>query len=407
MADIEKETMKAGMVRPASFLIIGLLLASCTALRHPYTCTDPLGCVEIGQGDSFVIGNLAATSGDYSSIGIDARRGVQLAILDQGNLMGHHIYLLNEETDCSEEGVRSAATDLILNSKLLAVIGPTCTGEMSAAGEILTEAGILAISPSSMRWGAGLQVAPVFSTPETDLSAGFAIRQLGAKQAVIVGDAPESHQADEILQQIFTRQGGGARVLQIPPGSLEFQSQLADLRLNPPDVLFLHLPPTQAGLFMAQFRSTPGLETMKIIGWENLIGPEFLQNAGQAAAGMYMVGPAQSVFGGPYPGFALRYETAFGEKPIAISDLYSYMVAQLIFHAIQTAAVRTAGGVLFIPRSALQKAIQTPGGYPSLFGVIACAGTGGCSTIQPAIYQIGSREELSWYPGENTGQVYP
>lgn len=399
--------MKARPVRPASLLIIGLLLTSCTALRRPYTCTDPLGCVELGSGESIVIGSLTATSGDYSSIGIDAQRGVRLAILDQGNLMGRRIYLLSEETDCSEEGVRDAATNLILYSKLLAVIGPTCVEEMATAGEILTEAGVLVISPSGMRWGEGLQVPQVFSTPESDLSADFAIRRLGARQAVIVGDAPESLQADEILQKAFARLGGSARILQIPPGSLEFQSQLIDLRLNPPDVLFLHLPPTQAGLFVDQVRGTPGLETVKIIGWENLLGPEFLQNAGQAAAGMYVIGPAQSAFGGSYPGFALRYETAFGEKPIAISDLYYYMVAQLIFHAIQAAAIRTAGGMLVISRSDLQKAIQTPGGYPSLFGVIACAGSGGCSTIQPAIYQVGSRDVLSWYPGEKPGQIYP
>lgn len=399
--------MKAGAVRPARVLIIFLLLAACTAFPHPTPCTDALGCVEISSGEDFVIGSLVATSGDYSSIGIDAQRGVQLAILDQGTLLGRHIYLLTQETDCTDAGVRSAATNLIMNSQLLAVIGPTCTVEMSAAGKILTEAGVLAISPSGMRWGSGLEVPPVFSTPETDLSAGFAIRQLGARHAVIVGDAPESQQADDLLQQAFTRLGGSARILQIPPGSLEFQSQLTDLKQNPPDVLFVHLPPTQAGLFTAQVRATPGLETMKIIGWGNLIGTEFLQNAGPAAQGMDVIGPDQSVFGGPYPGFEQRYETAFGEKPIAVSDLYAYMIAQLVLHAIRTAAVRTSAGGLSIPRSALQKALQTPGGYPSLFGVIACASSGGCSTIPAAIYRIDSRDPLSWYPGGYPGQIYP
>lgn len=399
--------MKAATVRPVRLLVIGFLLTACTALRPASTCTDVLGCVEIGKGEVIVIGSLAATSGDYSSIGIDALRGVHLAILDQGKLLGHPIFLLNEETDCTEAGVRSAATDLILNSNLVAVIGPTCVGEMSAAGEILAEAGVLAVSPSAMRWGIGLQVPPFISIPETDLSTSFAIRGLGARHAVIIGDAPESLPADDVLQQTFTRMGGTARLLQIPPGSLEFQSLLAELRLNPPDVLFLHLPPTQAGLFAAQVRATPGLETMKIIGWENLVGPEFLQNAGPAAAGLYVIGPDQSVFGDPYPSFALRYETAYGEKPLALSDLYSYAITQLIFHAIQTAAIRTAPGALSIPRSALQKAIQTPGGYRSLFGVVACSDSGGCSTIPPAVYQIGGRDLLSWYPGENPGQIYP
>jgi branched-chain amino acid transport system substrate-binding protein len=399
--------MNARTVRLATLLTVGLLWTACTGLRHPYRCTDALGCVEIGKGDHVVIGSLVATSGDYASIGIDAQRGVALAIKNQGDLLGHPIFLVTEETDCTEKGVRSAATSLIMYAQLLAVIGPTCAVEMAAAGEILTAAGILTISPSGTSWGPGLEVPAVSFTRDADLSAAFASRRLGARKAVIVGSASESIPATDALQGALARLGGTARFLQIPAGSLEFQSQLADLEASPPDVLFLNLPPTQGGLFTAQLRATPGLEAVKIIAWKNLVGPEFLQNAGSAAAGIYVIGPDESALGGLYPSYAQQYEKDFGEPPIATSDLYEYTVAQLIFHAIQTAAVWTSTGDLSIPRSALQKAIQIPGGYPGSFGVIACAESGGCSTILPAIYQIGSQDLLSWYPGKNPGQIYP
>jgi branched-chain amino acid transport system substrate-binding protein len=399
--------MNTRAVGTASLLMLELILTACSGLRPPYRCTDPLGCVEIGKGAPLTIGSLVATSGDYASIGEDAQRGIQLAIQDQEYLLGHLLFLATQETDCTQDGARAAATTLLLYSQLLAVIGPTCGVEMAPAGELLTEAGVLAVSPSGTSWGPGFEVPLVSFTPEADLSAAFAIQRLQARQVVIVGSAPESFQAADALLRAMSRTGVSARLLQIPAGSLEFQSQLADLEANPPDVLVLQLPPTQGGLFTAQLRATPGLESLKIIAWENLLGLEFLQSAGPAAAGLYVIGPDQSVFSAAYPRYAQEYEKDFGEAPIAVSDLYAYTVTQMILHAIQAAAIQTSPGSLSIPRSALQKAIQRPGRYTGSFGFIACAGSGGCSTISPAIYQIRGPDLISWYPGNPPGQIYP
>jgi len=111
-----------------------------------YTCTDPLGCLEIPSGSPVVIGLLYTSEGPNASFGLDALEQVEQAIEAKEFLLGHEIDLIREGTDCTAEGDREAATRLARTSNLLAVIGPTCLSESEITYSILRNAG-LAMEP--------------------------------------------------------------------------------------------------------------------------------------------------------------------------------------------------------------------------------------------------------------------
>ena len=119
-------------------LAAGLLLTACGG----FTCDDPLGCVAVQSGEPIALGAALTLSGPDSVYGIDALRGIELAITDRGEVLGHEISLSPEDDGCSAEGGEAAARKLADNPTIVAVIGTTCSSGTTRAAKVLTEAGM-------------------------------------------------------------------------------------------------------------------------------------------------------------------------------------------------------------------------------------------------------------------------
>ena len=124
-----------------------LLLAACAT--KPVVCTDPLGCISVDKGSPIQIASLLTMSGPDSAYGIDAVRGVEIAIADQYQLFGHPIELVKADDLCTEAGGQKGATELANNQQIVGVIGATCSSASVPAAAILTKANMALISPSS------------------------------------------------------------------------------------------------------------------------------------------------------------------------------------------------------------------------------------------------------------------
>jgi ABC-type branched-subunit amino acid transport system substrate-binding protein len=122
-----------------------LLLAACGA--PTYTCTDPLGCLEIPPGSPVLIGVLYTDSGYAATVGLGALEGVERAVTEKGDLLGHSIELRLQATDCTPDSAREAATELARTPGLAAVIGPTCITDAFVANPILLDAGLTVVGP--------------------------------------------------------------------------------------------------------------------------------------------------------------------------------------------------------------------------------------------------------------------
>src|SRR5205823_5272220 len=74
--------------------------------------TDPIGVVKVAKGQSVTIAYWLVVAGPDASLGVDSRRGIEIAIDDKKAIMGFPIKLIGEDSGCNAEGGVTAATKL-------------------------------------------------------------------------------------------------------------------------------------------------------------------------------------------------------------------------------------------------------------------------------------------------------
>ncbi|HEY9527421.1 MAG TPA: hypothetical protein VIR02_10080, partial [Anaerolineales bacterium] len=68
----------------ALLVIAGMALAACGPAASAFECTDTLGCVDIGPTDPIHLAYAMVINGPDSTLGIDSRTGVEVAIALKG-----------------------------------------------------------------------------------------------------------------------------------------------------------------------------------------------------------------------------------------------------------------------------------------------------------------------------------
>ena len=193
-----------------------LMLTTEAAAPADGGCTDPLGCVTIAAGEPIKIAYAMVTSGPNGSLGIDSERGMEIAVEDMGGeLLGHPIEIVGEDTGCSPEGGQAAASKLASDTSLFAVVGTTCSSEARVGAPIITGAGMSMISPSNTApdlTDPAKHVAGYFRTAHNDkvqgrVAAEFVYNDLGLKKAATIHDGSVYAQG---LVNCFCRELQGA-----------------------------------------------------------------------------------------------------------------------------------------------------------------------------------------------------
>ncbi len=297
---------------------------------------------------------------------------------------------------------------------IVAVIGPTCLEEAQAAVPILANAGLVIISPST---GQGLSYPGFYRMidPGMDSStaAKYAIEKLGASKAIIIQDGKNdsSEQAAMFRNYFQDATGAASQNIQIVRPD-DLQQTLAGIEKNPPDVIFLSTSPVLAGNIVEQIRSVPTLESIPILGSEDIFSSDFLQSAGTAAQGVYLTASDMASFSKNYSGFISSYQTRYGEYPITSGQAYAYDATNLLIHAILHSAVLDRNGNLYIPRLGLRQALENIRNFSGVSGTLSCNELGDCSDTNPsslhaAIYQITDPNPDHWNPGVDPKRIYP
>jgi branched-chain amino acid transport system substrate-binding protein len=158
--------MKKSALFISLLLLVSLAATACGPQAAPYECTDKIGCVDIPPGDPIRIGYALVISGPNESLGVDSRRGVEIAIDDkEGEFLGHPIELVGEDGMCSAEGGQTALTKLTADTSLIGVIGTNCSSAGEPASRIASDAGMVLISPSN--------TAPSLTNPGMAWNEGY------------------------------------------------------------------------------------------------------------------------------------------------------------------------------------------------------------------------------------------
>jgi branched-chain amino acid transport system substrate-binding protein len=339
------------------FILLGFVVVASLALgacvRKPYVCTDPEGCVTVGNAASIKIGTLLTITGPDSVYGIDALRGVEIALADRKQVFGHTVELVKADDLCTEDGGKAGAQDLAKDTSLAGVIGTTCSSASVPAAEIFSAAHMVLVSPSST---APSLTDPALHQPAflrsiyNDKAQGkavaeFAFSVLGTRRMITVHDGTAYPRE---LQQAACddfKQLGGQGILQFDLSSgQDIAAALRSFAGQDPDVLYFPLY-TDDGVALMQALPGAGFSNPALISSDGLLSTDFVEKAGPGTEGMYLSGPAEVKESAD---FTQKYKARYSEDPIASYHLQGYDAAMMLFAAIEKVAVFTPF-LVFIP----------------------------------------------------------
>jgi len=395
-------------------MLLTMALAACGPAGAELTCPEGDICVEVGADEPIRVGWMFVVSGGDAALGTDTKRGCEIAVEDQGDILGHSIELVGEDELCSAEGGQTAATKMVADPKLTAIVGPTCSSGARAAIPIVCGASIPMISPSNTapdltaedkppEYWCYMRTAPN-DTVQGAAMADYAYEQ-GYTKAATVHDG--SIYADQ-LQQVFASRFlelGGEIVAQeaVGPDDTDMKPMLTRLAATGPEFIYYPIFTKAGGQITKQAREVAGLETVQLSGADGLFSPDFLAAAGGAAMGFNWSSPDFSTFGAGYTDFLARHEAKYGEKTLAPFHAHAYDGARIIFAAIEKVAIQGEDGSLLIPRKALHEAMAATKDHPGLTGNLTCNELGDCADPKIAVYEGVDTDPESWNPGVEEG----
>lgn len=228
--------------------------------------------VAVGEGQAVHIRSML-THSIAASLGDPARNAVELAVRDYGTVHGRNVEL-GDPIDgmCGPEGGRSGAEQIVADSRVLGVVGTSCSGAAVAASPVISAAGLVMISPSNtsprltsdLAGNASADYHPgYFRVAINDLYqaravADFAYNELGLRRMVAVDDGdPYTTALVSAFGDAFAAIGGEVPAsARIEKGQTDMASVLAEFAEAGPDGIFFPLFDEEGLPFAKQVRES-------------------------------------------------------------------------------------------------------------------------------------------------------
>ncbi len=383
--------------------------------------TDELGVIKIPKGAPIQIGGYWVLSGPDTALGLDERRGVEVAIKDVGGKLLDHPIKLNAEDDlCNAEGGQTAATKLAANPQTVIVLGPGCSSAATPAAPILWQAGLTNIGTASTAPSltaatrkpeyAGFARTVYSDSEQGKADAEYIYNTLGLRKVVTVHDgSPYSQQLTVVMANNFEKLGG--KVLSqeaVAPTDVDMHPVLTRIATEKPDLIYTPDFVAAAAQLLRQGKETAGLEKTPMLGGGSLMAADFIEAAGPSVVGYKIAYPdiSPESMGKGYPKFVEEYKKMFGEAPISGYHANAYDAAMLAFKAIEAVAKKDEAGNLYIGKKALHDAVFATK-FEGVSGPIECDAYGECAKFKPAVFEFISADPKSFSVGTNPKKIYP
>jgi branched-chain amino acid transport system substrate-binding protein len=359
------------------------------------SCDDSLGCVVVAPEDPIRFASALVTSGPNETLGSDAQVGVEIAVDNRPEVLGHMVELQSEDTGCSPEGGQTVATKLASDESIVAIVGHSCSSSCTPAAPIYDDAGLTMISPSCTApslTGADTHVMSLLRTAYNDnvqgkATAEFVYNELGIRKAATIHDgSPYSEQLQQVFADVFTELGGEITAQEaVNVGDTDMGPILTSIAAGEPEFIFYPIFIAEGGFVTTKVKEIEGLENVILAGADALISPNFLEAAGDAAEGMYLSGPDLGFGSAEYEDFLAKYEEKSGGPPTSAFHAHAYDATNMIFDAIEKVAKVDGEGNILIGRQALRDALYATEGYVGITGTLTCNETGDCADPKVAI----------------------
>lgn len=360
----------------------------------------PLGAVEVRPGEKIQIRSLNSISGDQANLGTPNQRGVELAVADYGPVAGREVSLGGGLDDlCSAEGGQAAAQVIVADPDVVGVIGTTCSAAAVAVSPLISEAGMVMISPSntSPALTSDLEGTPgngwnpgYLRTSSNDLYQGRAVasfvkEELGLDTAAAIHDGdPFTQGLAQAFKDAYEALGGEMTAFtSVNKGDTDMTAVLTEAAAGQPQALFIPIFMPEGGFIAQQIGGTAGLENTVLIASAALLTDNFMELP--ESEGVYLSGPdlrfganRNSRTGKTADQLLDDYEEAYGEGPTAGYWAHSYDAATMLLAAVEETAVEV-DGTLYIDRHALREAVYTTD-FGGIIGPLTCDEFGDCGS---------------------------
>lgn len=390
--------------------MMAILLSACGG--ESLECTDPLGCVEIAEGDPILLASSLVVSGPNTQLGLDSQWGVEIAIdyaNEAGGVLGHTVALQPEDDGCNAEGGQTSAQKIVSNPDIVAMIGTSCSGAGVPASEIISEAGYVMVSPSN--------TAPVLTDPGTHgagylrtahndkvqgrAMAEFAYNELGLRTAAAIHDGdPYTEGLASVFRASFEDLGGEVVAFEaVSPDSDDLTPVLTTIAAaGPPEFLYYPVFIALGANITKQSQEVDGLDGVVLAAADGVQSPDFLAAAGDAAERMYASGPDLGFGNETYTKFLATYQEKYGSEPTAPFHAHAFDATNIILAAIEAVAQEGDDGSLLIGRQDLRDALFSTSGFAGVTGTLTCDDNGDCADPKIAVNEVQDGEFVSIWP---------
>ncbi len=320
-----------------------LLLALIVAIPALTSCGG-------GGADTIKIGLDVPMTGDIAYVGIQSQRAAEMKaaeINDAGGLdvggTKYTIELVVEDNESKAESATAAATKLIAQDQVLAIVGPQSSKQAVPTGEVANENETPMISPWSTNPATTLDRPWVFRGCFLDpfqgpVVANFITDEFGFTKAAVLYDVASDYPkglAENFRDAWEALHGAGSVVAyeSFTTGDVDFSAQLTKIKGTDAEVLFTPQYYNEVPLIVQQAQEL-GL-TQIIVGSDSWGDPKTLELCGDACEGLYFsTHYAAEGATGATKEFIDRYEADYGETPGDVAAL-TWDALSILLQAVQ------------------------------------------------------------------------
>lgn len=321
------------------------------------------------------IGCLLPLSGKFKAFGIQAQRGIELALASFKPAEGdRQVKFVIKDTGSRNEKAAEAARQLA-DEGVMAILGPVGPSEDAVKAAQSAAVPVIALSSKENITGSMDYVFRNFLTSQMQAEAavGFAFDRLGAKSFAILH--PEDEYGKSMKKyfedRVIKRGGTIYATSSYPPGLTDFSAFIKRVAARntapsdpanskPYDVLFIPDGIKNAGLILSQLNAQ-GLGNVQVMGTNLWNSQKLIQSAGQAAEGVIFPDGFTPKSRRPeVQEFVAKFSGAYGGTPGFI-EAVAYDSAMMLFGLISQQSITS--------RTDLKNSLHSLRNFPGIAGM--------------------------------------
>src|SRR5574340_78683 len=389
--------MKKSFLFIAVLMIASLLLASCGTAAP--------------KEDVIKVGVIAELTGDIPAVGASCKNAAELAVKEVNDAGGldvggkkYKIELFIEDNAGKADQSASAASKLITQQNVVAIIGPNASRYAIPASEIAETSKVVLISPwstnpkTTLVGDTNVPKKYVFRAAFIDpfqgrVVAKFALDNLGAKNAAVLYDVASDYNKGiaEFFKQTFEENGGTIVAFETyTTGDKDFSAQLTKIKDTNPDVIFLPNYYSEVPLQIQQAHRL-GI-TAPFLGSDSWGSSELLSLCGADCEGYYFSTHYAADAATPVATkFIEAYKATYGTTPDDVAAL-TYDSFGLLWNALQLAGA--------VDRESVRTGMSKITNYEGVTGNMAFQAGSGDPIKSAVILQI-KGDKFVWFANAN------